>query len=382
MEVLRDCFAMVGIIGDLRGRSLGGRASRAPSGGRSNFVHVGGFRFMVLLFFVIFLSTKVAAFTLTFKSRGTMSIKANSEERFSGFCATCSALGAGCFRRISRSGLVGNTVGNVLRTLSSPCSSCVGRRRTGDFRRDVSSSFRKVKTRVRRRRNCVMVISPLGNSPTRGTKLGPGSGILSISKGDLRKVDSARTIVLVENRGNAGMRLSIRHPNSSRPVGVSVAHSAVPLRAICKRVLRSNVTGIRVAAFSRGASGRLIRALGSLRGRNVGKLVLSLHRGPKNLLSRTIRVSDLFIPSNRVLFRVRSHGKGERRIGSAGRRGPGVPLMIMVSGKDTDTSRVLTTTMRRSTSIPLINRGSFKGNAIRHTRSFSSKSGVGFAARG
>ncbi len=251
-------------------------------------------------------------------------------------------------------------------------------RRTGGLVRSLSTGVRNVKMDVDSVRKDLVMDRMFRNAPTRGTNVGTKSVVVSTGNRTLSNVSLSITADCVGNGDNAAIGVRMGHRKVI--LDFSVIHTPVGAPSIRCRVLRRKVKCVGVAAFSGKITGRFDATLGALTGSGTGGVVVSIHGGNNNCLSRTITVTSYFLPGN-GLVASRGHG-GSRGSGDfcTDKAGPKCGTIILVGRCSTDTSRILATTLIRGKITVTVNRGSCNGNAIRSLVNLPKNTVLGCAA--
>lgn len=337
--------------------------------------------------FVIVLKVNVADFGRSshgFRVSGGLSVFGSVFGRLSVFCMSA----------IGTRGVVRAKIRNVL-SLASPCARCCPRRRIDDLGRVAAKGCNNVNTTVHccRTGSHVTIIRPARNVPTTRTKIGTNSVVLSMKKGRVmhnsvgpRRFSSGIDRTL-HKRPNASFILGILHPlgGSDAIVRFGVAHGGVHAGPIpCCNVIGSDVNCLTLSDFARGSTGSFGGTFVRLGRGNTGSLVVSLHSGKKNSLSRTMSVIGLCIPGKR---RVIIAGKGMHRTrNSCGARGrpisARVPLTMLIGNAATSTSRVIDNSLRSLSHTMIVNSHAFKGKLIRAVHPLPCGNALGIAASG
>lgn len=294
-----------------------------------------------------------------------------------------------CMSAVSPGGAVQRKVSGVLFALS-PCARCFPRRSRDRLRRVVGNSFNNVNSCV----TCgaglghSVVSRPFRNAPTTGTKLGTKSVLVRVSNGSLTNGGGTRIDRVLHKRTKADFGLGIGHPGTGKkgaPVRFAVMHRSVRGPTVpCTTILSGRMKCVGLDAFSNGPSGRFGGTFLSLGGRKTASLMVSLHKGNNNLLSRTIRVTGCFLPHKGIVMAA-GNGVGRTDGACGALHRPlslSVPVTMLMGDNATSTSRVLSNSLRSLSHTMIINDHAFNGKLMRIPHSLPCKKAVGIAASG
>lgn len=196
---------------------------------------------------------------------------------------------------------------------------------------------------VEKRKNRLVIISPIEGSPAAKAGVEPGDVIKRVDGAEVANLEFDDVVARMQ--GPPGSEVVLVLERRGRDVTVRIRRDRYELRAVEGRLLPESFGYIKIRLFSATADGLIqeqmqqltAKAGGALRG-----LVLDVRRNPGGLLDQAVKVADRFLAEGLI---VKTVGKGGRVMdeAKAHSRGTwlGFPMIVLVDGATASAAEIV-----------------------------------------
>ncbi len=212
------------------------------------------------------------------------------------------------------------------------------------------------------------VLTVVARSPGEKAGVSPGDRLLTIndtSTAGLRSFDIARRLT-----GEKGDKVRLLFERGSRlepdTIRVNLKYDFIKPRAVTLARMVDPTTGlVRLSEFSYKSGEETEKAIKSLRGKGMKRLILDLRDNPGGFMGELVEVASLFLPKDTLLYRI----EGRRVVGPTDIRNPHngdfreLPLMLLVDEGSASASEALAGTLQDHDRALLLGRRTF-GKAL------------------
>ena len=190
------------------------------------------------------------------------------------------------------------------------------------------------------------VLAVLDKSPARRVGIQPGDRLLAIDDSTVQGLDAERLALRLA--GERGQRVRLRvargsliEPDSFR-VTLKLENVTVPAVSLVQMV--DSITGfIHLSEFKPTAAQEVERAIRTLKGRRMRRLILDLRGNPGGIVGQAVDIASLFLPRGAVVFRTegRRRAVGEEIVTRNDGPFRDLPLILLLDGGSASASEAL-----------------------------------------
>jgi carboxyl-terminal processing protease len=198
---------------------------------------------------------------------------------------------------------------------------------------------------VERRKNGLVVVSPIDGSPAFRAGIEPGDLIKKIDGSDTESLEWDDAVARIQ--GPAGSEVVMVIVRRGKEMNFRIKRERFEVKAVEGRMLDDGYGYAKIRVFSASTDGKLLEVLEDLKKKSAGKgglhgLVLDLRRNPGGLLDQGVRVADRFLSEGLI---VRTVGKGGREMDRqmAHPRGSWTdfPMVVLVDGATASAAEIV-----------------------------------------
>lgn len=205
-------------------------------------------------------------------------------------------------------------------------------------------------------------------SPAARARVQSGDRLLAIDDTSAAGLDIERLQLRLAGERGSRVRLQFARGPILEPdtLLVTLRRESLPLRGVTVTAMADSVTGyVRLAEFTLGAGDEVDRALRTLKGRGMRRVVLDLRGDPGGRIIGAIDVAGLFLPRGTLVFKTRTRRTRDDQEITTQRNGSwlDLPLIVLIDDRSASASEVLAGSLQDNDRALIIGRRSF-GKAL------------------
>ena len=225
------------------------------------------------------------------------------------------------------------------------------------------------------------VIAPIPGAPAEAAGIRPGDLILNVDGADISGYTLVEAVNLIRGPGGTDVTLLVRHLGSNENVSVTITRGRIPIDSTAFRMLDDGIGHLWMYGFSNTTEDEVQEALDEFEDAGGRGLVLDLRNNPGGLLHVVVNVTDMFLAGGSVLYEI--DAQGDRTDHTAGRRGPGVsiPIVVLVNQFSASASEILAGAIQANDRATVVGETTFGKGSVNITRKLSDGSAIYFSIR-
>ncbi|HEY0714767.1 MAG TPA: S41 family peptidase [Polyangia bacterium] len=198
---------------------------------------------------------------------------------------------------------------------------------------------------VERRRNGLVVVSPIDGSPAFRAGVEPGDVIKKIDGTETSSLEWDDAVARIQ--GPAGSEVVLVLQRRDTELTVRIKRERFEVKVVEGRLLDDGYGYTKIRVFASSTDGKLLEALEELKRKSAGHgglrgLILDLRRNPGGLLDQGVRVADRFLSEGLI---TRTVGKGGREMDRQMAHPRGTwsdfPMVVLVDGATASAAEIV-----------------------------------------
>lgn len=343
----------------------------------SGFVHMKKFHFIMLLFFVVFLSAGITTFALAFGDEKAVPVISERKE-FEKLYTAFDTITKGYYKEVDENKLVNGAINGMIESLDDPYSDYMNEDEAASFHQSISSSFEGIGAEIQERDGFIVIVSPLKGSPAEKAGIKPEDKVLTVDGKSLQGMSSQEAVMLIKGEKGTKVELEIERPGVESPLKITIVRDTIPLETVYGEMIDEGIAKIQITSFSENTSKELIEKLNELQNQGMKGLVLDLRQNPGGLLDQAIAISSLFVPEGDILFQIEDRDGNVEKINSNNKDNPSLPLVVVIDKGSASASEILAAAVSESADVPLIGEKSFGKGTVQRAQDFEDGSNIKF----
>jgi carboxyl-terminal processing protease len=186
---------------------------------------------------------------------------------------------------------------------------------------------------VQKKNNQVVIVAPLDNSPAQRAGLKPGDIILKVNGDEVSSLPLEQAVSRILGRPGTTVRLTILNPDTGRTMDIALVRARITLHSVTWLHLPGTaVADVRIAAFNRGVTEDLRKALTKIQQEGLTGLILDLRNNPGGLLDEAVSTASQFLKNGNVMLEKNAVGKVKPVSVREGGVALAVPMVALING--------------------------------------------------
>ncbi len=343
--------------------------------GKSAYIQIKKFHFVMLLFLVVFLAAGITTFALAFGDEKVVTAGTERKE-FEKLYNAFDTIQDNYFKEVDEKKLVHGAIDGMLQSLDDPYSDYMNEEEASSFHESISSSFEGIGAEIQEKDGYIIIVSPLKGSPAEKAGLKPNDKVVSVDGKNIQGMGSTEAVLLIRGEKGTTVKLVVQRPGVSEPLNFSIVRDTIPIETVYGEMVTDTIAKVQITTFSENTSTELITILNDLQSKGMKGLILDLRQNPGGLLNQAVAISSLFVPEGKVLFKVEDRDGNIEEVKSEQKENPDIPLVVIIDKGSASASEILAGAVSESADVPLVGEKSFGKGTVQRAQDFSDGSNM------
>ncbi|KAB2338167.1 S41 family peptidase [Cytobacillus depressus] len=343
----------------------------------SGFIRMKKFNFIMLIFFLVFLSIGITIFALVFGDEKAVEMGVDRSE-FEKLYSAYDTLNNSYFQEVDKEKLINGAINGMVDALDDPYSDYMTVDEAQSFHQSISSSFEGIGAEIQEQGGLIVIVTPIKGSPAEKAGLKPNDKVLSVDGKSIQGMSATEAVTLIRGKKGTKVELSIQRPGMDEALSVPIVRDTIPIETVYGEMMEDGIAKVQITSFSENTSKELIKTLNDLQQKGMKGLVLDLRQNPGGLLTQAIEISSLFVPEGKTIFQVEDRNGTRNEVKSKGSKSRQIPLVVVIDKGSASASEILAGAVKESADVPLIGEKSFGKGTVQRAEDFSDGSNLKF----
>lgn len=344
---------------------------------QSGFIQMKKFHFVMLIFFIVFLSAGITTIALFFGDEKAVPV-ATERSEFAKLYAAYDKINESFYKKVDQDKLVNGAINGMIESLDDPYSDYMDEEEAASFHQSISSSFEGIGAEIQAKDGHIMIVSPLKGSPAEKAGIKPNDIVLSVDGKSIQGMSATEAVMLIRGEKGTKVNLAIQRTGLNEPLNISIVRDTIPIETVYGEMLDEEIAKVQITTFSENTAKELITVLNDLKKQGMKGLVLDLRQNPGGLLDQAIQISSLFVPEGEVLFKIEDRNGKVEEMKSSNNENSTIPLVVVIDKGSASASEILAAAVSESADIPLVGEKSFGKGTVQRAEDFSDGSNMKF----
>ncbi|NWQ42138.1 S41 family peptidase [Bacillus sp. EB106-08-02-XG196] len=344
---------------------------------KSGYVHIKKFHFILILFFLVLLSTGITTFALSFGDEKVITVGTERSE-FDKLYTAYDTLKSGYFEELDQKKLINGAIDGMVKALDDPYTDYMSVEEAEKFHSSISSSFQGIGAEIQEKDGHIMIVSPIKGSPAEKAGLRPNDIIVSVDGKSLQGMTSTEAVTIIRGKKGTKVELTIQRPGTDAPVKVPIIRDDIPIETVYGEMVGDGIAKVQITSFSTNTSKDLAAKLNELQKQGMKGLVLDLRQNPGGLLDEAISISSMFVPKGKLILKVEDRNGKTEEYPSQNDGDPDFPLVVLIDKGSASASEILAGAVSESAGVKLVGENTFGKGTVQTAKDFPDNSNIKF----
>ncbi|MFL7812109.1 MAG: S41 family peptidase, partial [Anaerolineales bacterium] len=196
----------------------------------------------------------------------------------------------------------------------------------------TAGKYQGIGAEVRMKEGHVVIVTPLDGSPAQKAGLQPGQIILAVNGQDITDLNLFQVVKRISGPTGTSVTLRIFDSKTDLTREVSLVRAAITMNNVTwRRLSATGIAHLRIAAFSKGVTGDLKKALDAILKKGLNGLILDLRNNPGGLLNEAISTASQFLSEGKVLLEKDADGQITSLAVEKGGLARSIPMVVLMN---------------------------------------------------
>ncbi len=181
-----------------------------------------------------------------------------------------------------------------------------------EFQEDLEGEFGGVGVEISLKDGRPVVVAPIEGTPAYRAGLKAGDVIVEIDGKDTYGMSIMQVVKLMRGKPGTTVELTIYRPDIKKTFKVKITRALIHVTPVKWTVIEPyNIGYVKIVQFQSDTAQKLKTALEEILKHHPKGIILDLRNNPGGLLDQAVKVSDLFLPPDRVVVSIKGRVENE-----------------------------------------------------------------------
>lgn len=252
----------------------------------------------------------------------------------------------------------------IVEALDDPYSVFLDPETTKKFTDELSGTFEGIGAEIGIRKERLVVIAPLPDTPADRAGLKSGDHIARIGELDTQGMPLDVAVSNIRGPQASTVNLTILREGWKEPRNFPIVRETINIESV-RLEEKDGVAHLRLIYFNESTPERFEKAVQEILAKNYKGIVLDLRNNPGGFLEVAVRVASYFVPSGEVVVWQEFQGGVREAFRAAGQpRLKGIPAVVLVNGGSASASEIVAGALRDHKLAVLVGEKSFGKGSV------------------
>lgn len=262
--------------------------------------------------------------------------------------------------KISAQDKVYGAISGLVGSLNDPYSIFLSPQDNEKFQEDVQGNFGGIGAEIGIKKNQLVIIAPLKDTPASRIGLKAEDMILSINSTSTEGMNTDKAVKLIRGPKNTQVILSILREGWEKPKDFKITRETITVPTLDFAMKDGNIAYIQLYTFNANANYLFYNAVSKAASAGAKGMILDLRNDPGGYLDVAVDLGGWFFQKNTLIVKEESrNGDTEEMRANGNAALADLPIVVLINGGSASASEILAGALRDNRGIKLIGEKSF-----------------------
>lgn len=272
-------------------------------------------------------------------------------------------------KSLDREKMVYGAISGMVKALGDPYTVFMEPEDAKQFKDDVSGSFEGIGAEIGIKKNVLIVIAPLKNTPAERAGLRAGDKILKIDDTITTDLTVEEAVRLIRGPKNTEVILTIARDGFTQAKEIKIIRGTIQIPITKFEMKGGKIAYVALYHFTANSSQELRKSLKAALDNGAQKLILDLRNNPGGYLDMAVDIASIFLPAGKTVVmenladgqadQIKSYGPGALK---------DFPMVVLVNEGSASASEILAGALRDVLGVKLIGQKTFGKGSVQELR--------------
>ncbi len=339
----------------------------------NNYIRMKKFKFVMMLFIVIFLTAGITLVALSF---GDEKVVKMGRMEFNKLFTAYDELVGKYMDDLDKEALIDGAINGMVDAIGDPYTDYMTSEENAKFQESVTSSFEGIGAEVQELDGYVTVVSPIKGSPAEKAGVRPNDRIVTVDGENIQGMSATEAVLLIRGEKGTQVTLGIQRQGQQELIEITITRDQIPINTVYAEMLENNIAKIQITNFSSHTLQDLSTAISDMEEQGMKSLIIDVRRNPGGFLDQALMISNLFVPEGKNLYQIEYRDGTVIPEKARGGKKIDVPTVVLIDGGSASASEILAAAVSESANIPLVGEKSFGKGTVQTQKDFDDESNL------
>lgn len=271
--------------------------------------------------------------------------------------------------KISDQSLIYGAIEGVLNSLDDPYTSFFKPEDAKKFQEDIMGSFGGIGAEIGIKKNQLIIIAPLKNSPAERAGLKAGDKILRVDNRETFGLSIEEAVKIIRGEPNTEVTLLILREEWDKAKEFKIKREIIQIPTLDWEI-KDDILYVKLYNFNYNAESLLYQAVLDGYLKNVRGMILDLRNNPGGFLDVAVKIGGWFLKRGDIVVREKFYNGEEKKLVANGNAALSkLPLVVLINNGSASASEILAGALRENRNIKLIGERTFGKGSVQQVES-------------
>jgi len=251
-------------------------------------------------------------------------------------------------------------VSGLVKSLNDPYSVFLPPKDNEKFQEDVKGNFGGIGVEIGMKKNQLVVIAPLKDTPGSRAGLKPGDMILKINSTSTDSMSIDEAVNIIRGPENTDVTLNIFREGWDKPKDFKITRGTIVVPTLDLTMKDGGIAYIQLYQFNANADSLFRSAANKALSQGAKGIVLDLRNNPGGYLDVAVDLGGWFFQRQTLIVKEESRtGESESLLANGNEAFKNIPVVVLINGGSASASEILAGALRDDRGVKLIGEKSF-----------------------
>ncbi|PIS42448.1 MAG: hypothetical protein COT24_03330 [Candidatus Kerfeldbacteria bacterium CG08_land_8_20_14_0_20_40_16] len=280
-------------------------------------------------------------------------------------------------RPVDERNLFYGAMSGLVASLQDPYSVFFNPDLTQAFNQEISGTFDGIGIEIGIKKNQLVVIAPLPDSPAEKTGILAGDKIMKIDSVDTNTITIDTAVNLIRGKEGTTVNLLIEREGENEPLSFTVTREVIKVQSITWEIIDSNIAYLKISHFNEDTEKNFQKAINEIILKEPKGIILDLRNNPGGYLDVAIDITGSFVEKEKIVV-IEDYGDGRRTEYKSDDGGSlsNYPVVVLVNNGSASASEIMAGALQDYGVATIVGEQTFGKGSVQELTEFSDGSSL------
>ncbi|MEK9158484.1 MAG: S41 family peptidase [Patescibacteria group bacterium] len=209
------------------------------------------------------------------------------------------------------------------------------------FNQDLAGSFSGIGAELSMKKDIVIVVAPLPESPAEKAGIKAGDKILAVDGKEVYGLSLDEVVNKIRGRKGTPVKLIVLSAGAGAPRDVTIIRDTIVVKSVTWKMMDDDIAYLKISSFAEDTAEGFEQAVRQIGLKNPRALILDLRNNPGGFLDTGVRVASEWIPQGTIVLEKFNDGHQEDYVSNGKHRLADIKTAVLVNQGSASASEIV-----------------------------------------